>query len=195
MQSIIKGEGGHSDGQYTSSRPRSSLAIFCRAGSKPRSVRLQSPYFFLFAAFLLTREESAQFRHKVVVFLSTAKAASKRWSQGHNSFDLNCTLKLRPRRQCFPTLLTSRAGTFQYMSHVVMQFLKRERSFQEIRRIFDKTKVLRTWSEGEPKKSSKTFQTIFRSVCISFLNSFSQTAESSIFRSCTSWIRCQHQPA
>ena len=43
VQSIIKGEGGHSDGQYTSSRPRSSLAIFCRAGSKPRSVRLQSP--------------------------------------------------------------------------------------------------------------------------------------------------------
>ena len=51
VHSIIKGEGGYSDGQYTSSKPRSPLLTFCRAGIKsrkhPSSVSPNFPLRFL----------------------------------------------------------------------------------------------------------------------------------------------------
>lgn len=112
VQSIIKGEGGDSDGQYTSSQPRSPLLTFCRAGFKarkrPSSVSLNFPLRFLSPYPEAVCASSTQGR----CFPQHGISRFEAQASGAQSIHLNCTRKLQPRSQNFPTLLTSRAGTF-----------------------------------------------------------------------------------
>lgn len=174
MQSIIKGEGGDSDGQYTSSYPRSPLLTFCRAGIKsrkhPSSVSLNFPLRFLSPYQEAISAISTQGRF----FPQHGKRRLEVLISGSKIRNQNCSLKLLPWGEVHQ-LFSVRSRTFNTVRSAVKQLLRGASSSQALRRT---SKMLRNWSD-ESLKSSSCFQTIFRSVWSGLLSDLLQTAVSS----------------
>ena len=135
MQSIIKGEGGYSDGQYTSSKPRSPLLTFCPAGIKSRKrpysvslnfpLRFLSPYQEAVCAISTQGRSYSPARHKPLRSVDFGKQDPKS----------NCSLKLLPRGEVLqPSSVRSR--TFNTVRSAVKQLSRRASLSQALRRIF-----------------------------------------------------------
>ena len=160
--------------QMDNTHPLNHVPLYWRSAPSEfnsESVRLRSLYIFLCASCLLTRKQSAQFRHKVDVFLSTANAASKCWSREARSEIKNCSLELLPRGEV-PRLSSVRSRTFNTVRSAGKLFLKKASFPQALRKIFERLKDASDMIGSRARKSSADFRTIFWSVCLDLLLTF-----------------------
>ena len=104
-------------------------------GLNPGSIRLWSLWIFLCTSCLLTRKQSAQFRHKVDVFPQHGKTRFEVLISGSKIRNQNCSLKLLPRGEVLqPSAVRSRR--FNTVRSAVKQLLRGASSSQALRRVF-----------------------------------------------------------
>mgnify|MGYP007094136597 CR=1 FL=1 len=104
-------------------------------GLNPGSIRLWSLWIFLCTSCLLTRKQSAQFRHKVDVFPQHGKSRFEVLISGSKIRNQNCSLKLLPRGEVLQHS-SVRSRTFNTVRSAVKQLLRGASSSQALRRVF-----------------------------------------------------------
>ena len=124
--------------QMDNTHPLNHVPLYWRSAPSEfnsESVRLRSLYIFLCASCLLTRKQSAQFRHKVDVFPQHGKSRFEVLISGSKIRNQNCSLKLLPRGEVHQ-LSSVRSRTFNTVRSAVKQLLRGASSSQALRRVF-----------------------------------------------------------
>lgn len=176
MQSIIKGEGGDSDGQYTSSYHVPLCWHSAAPGLKPRSIRLRSSKFS--SALLVSLPGSNQRNFDTTSMFSSARQTPPRSVDlGKQDPKSKLLVKNFYREEKFLGVPPSGAGRSIRWGQPMSSSWEEQTPPKHFEESLRNSKMLRNWSD-ESLKSSSYFQTIFRSVCLGLLIDLLQTAES-----------------